>query len=48
VGRAADLLAAAGVVHEVVLVPEADHAFMRYAWEQQVIAQTVAWLAHHL
>jgi dienelactone hydrolase len=46
--QAAQTLAAAGVPHEVVLAPEADHALMRVVWERHFIQVTVEWLQAQL
>jgi hypothetical protein len=32
------------MAHTLRWVEGADHAFMRYAWAQEAIAQTVGWL----
>lgn len=42
--RLANLLAAAQVPYALCWIEGADHAFMRYACEQEAITKTVAWL----
>ncbi len=42
--RFADTLQQAGIHHTVTILPEADHALMRHAWEQAAIEQSVAWI----
>jgi hypothetical protein len=48
VDQAAVTLAAAGITCEVLAIADADHAFMGYDWEQELIAGTVDWLRRAL
>jgi len=49
VSHADDYLRAAGsAVKEKVIVPGADHTYTSVAWERQVIACSVEWMARHL
>jgi uncharacterized protein len=42
--RFADTLQQAGIDHTFTILPEADHALMRHAWEQAAIEQSVVWI----
>jgi uncharacterized protein len=44
VAAATQMLAQAGIRHEVAAIDGADHVFMRYEWEREAIDRTVAWL----
>jgi dienelactone hydrolase len=48
VDHAAATLAAAGIACDVLTIPDADHAFMGYDWEQALLAGTVDWLRRAL
>ena len=48
VDRARRALDAAGIAHEIVGIEGADHAFMRHAWERELIDLTCAWLRRTL
>lgn len=48
VDQAVVALAAAGIACDVLAIPDADHAFMGYDWEQALITGTVAWLRRAL
>ncbi len=42
--KLADMLSVAGVEHQLLLIDGADHGFMRYLNEAEVIGKTVSWL----
>lgn len=42
--RLAQLLATAGIPHELAFIEGADHAFMRHVWERAAIEKSVQWL----
>jgi fermentation-respiration switch protein FrsA (DUF1100 family) len=44
VAAATQMLAQAGIRHEVAAIDGADHVFMQYEWEREAIDRTVAWL----
>jgi hypothetical protein len=46
--RSRQALLAAGIAHQWQVIARADHAFMHYAWEREVIARTVEWLCRTL
>jgi dienelactone hydrolase len=48
VDHAAATLAAAGIACDVLAIPDADHAFMGYDWEQALLVGTVDWLRRAL
>ena len=41
-------LTKAGIPTTVIRIEDADHAFSRYVWQQQVVDQTTDWLQHIL
>jgi dienelactone hydrolase len=48
VERVKRALDGAGIAHEIIGIEGADHAFMRHAWEREVIDITCAWLKRTL